>query len=810
MIKRIAASLLLAGASLTYAATRADFRATSLEDLTARLEQGHGGDALAAVAKERASRLAKIAQSDPAQALRLALPDSARALMAPRVRDFVEESVELEGSLEVLVEDRADGSRTLMFLQADNGERYELSFASQPSAAYQTGARVRVSGVKFESVIAVASGKQDLHKVSGGLSTQSVNALSQAFGVQKTLVMLVNFSDNPTQPYTVASAQSVMSQTSNFDLENSYGQTWLQADVVGWYTIAQSQSVCDYNTTSALARSAATAAGVNTANYNRYLIAFPSNACGWWGLGTVGGWPSTAWVNGSFQLMVVGHEMGHNLGLDHSHSLDCGSTVLTSPCTTNEYGDLLDIMGQSYPYHFNSFQKERLGWLGYGTSPAITTVTASGSYTINAMEINSTGSKALKIARGTTGTYFYVEARRGLGVDAGLTGNTNVTNGVIVHTAVPADSNSSNLLDMTAGTSSWSDPALVAGQSFYDSVSGLTIAVASASANGAVVSVTFGGPQPTPTPSPTPTPTPAPSCVHVAPVVAMSPGQSAAVKAGTLVTFTVSVTNKDASPCTASTFGLTGSVVAGWTGTLSAASLSLAPGATNSVTLKVTSPSSAVNGTYGVSSTAKNTAATTMTSSGAASYLVSNPVSTTGGTITDSFDRADASSLGSAWTQTQGNFVVAGNMARTALGYQGTSQAVVTGLAGATQTVDIDFTSMDNNLGPQFGIMLRYQDPNNYYLIHRVTGGSSRLYISKVVNGVATGLANVGITNPAKGLSFHITGRVTGSTLSLDFGGVNKLNINDSTFATGKVGFQIINKNANVQQLADNFKATVQ
>ena len=149
-------------------------------------------------------------------------------------------------------------------------------------------------------------------------------------------------------------------------------------------------------------------------------------------------------------------------------------------------------------------------------------------------------------------------------------------------------------------------------------------------------------------------------------------------------------------------------------------------------------------------------------------------------------------------------------MAKTALGVNGKSQSVVSALSGATQTVDVDFTSMDNNLGPTFGVILRYKDASNYYLIQRVTGGTSRLYISKVVNGVETALANVGISNPQKGVSFHITGRVTGNTLSLDFGGVNKLNVTDSTFAAGKVGFQIYNKNVNAQQQADNFKATVQ
>src|SRR5262249_12683409 len=158
------------------------------------------------------------------------------------------------------------------------------------------------------------------------------------------------------------------------------------------------------------------------------------------------------------------------------------------------------------------------------------------------------------------------------------------------------------------------------------------------------------------------TPTPGPSCSHVAPLVSMSPGQSSAVKSGTQVTFTVSVTNKDVSPCTTSSFAMTGSVLPGWTGTLSAASLSLAPGGTGSVTIKGRSPASAVNGSYNVSTTAKNSAATTFTNSGSATYLVSNPVSTSGGTMTDDFTRADASSLGSAWAATAGSLVVSGNM----------------------------------------------------------------------------------------------------------------------------------------------------
>src|SRR5262249_30993689 len=44
--------------------------------------------------------------------------------------------------------------------------------------------------------------------------------------------------------------------------------------------------------------------------------------------------------------------------------------------------------------------------------PPIKTVTATGTYTLEAYETNGTGFKALKIPVGTTGLYYYVEMRR--------------------------------------------------------------------------------------------------------------------------------------------------------------------------------------------------------------------------------------------------------------------------------------------------------------------------------------------------------------------------------------------------------------
>lgn len=415
-----------------------------------------------------------------------------------------------EGKLEILHEDFPHSDRSLYFLRKADGTRIRLHFASHPTTSFLTGASVRVRGSRQQDgslLLFSGSSVKSNSRTKSSTTTSSTTVLPNTIGAQSTLVILINFQDDPgNEPYTIADAQSaVFGTASNVLLSNSYGQTWLTGDVVGWFTIPLSSTSCDTSTIASDAQAAASAAGVDLSAYAHYIYMFPQdNACGWAGASNIGGDPSQSWINGGPQTHTLVHEFGHALGLWHSHLLDCGTTAtIGSNCSVIEYGDILDTMGapQSAAPEYNAFQKERLGWLGYGASPSITTVTASGTYVINAYELYGSGPNALKILKSVdpangAKTWYYIEARQAIGPDAFIANepSENETDGVLVHIGTEGNPNSDDLLDMTPATPTyywWFDPSLATGQSFTDPTAGVTFTTAWVTSNQAAVTVQF-------------------------------------------------------------------------------------------------------------------------------------------------------------------------------------------------------------------------------------------------------------------------------------------------------------------------------
>jgi hypothetical protein len=791
LVFRVLVSLLLGGLTLDVGTSLAGGSRDSVEDLTRQLLTLHVQSqrgvavarttaltALVSVAATRQDRLAALIADHPDLVLRHALPSAVRATLAPAVQPYIEEEQEVEGELEVLHEDSAGGSRYLYTMQA-GGQRLALHFAAD-APALQTGDRVRAAGVRVRQAMAVASGQSQLTVLS--------LLSSSTFGAQKMAVILVNFQDHPTQTWvSAAQAHDIVFGTgsatsvTNFYREASYQQAWLSGEVYGVYTIPVFSTGCDTTSIATYAKQAATAevGATKMATFTRFVYAFPSSGCSWWGLGTVGGNPSQAWIAGSFQNGVVAHEVGHNFGLYHSHALDCGAASIGSNCIGIEYGDMLDVMGSaSPPKHFNAVQKEMLGWLNYGASPPLTTVQTSGVYTLDPYESPGSNSKALKV-RTPSGDWYYVEYRQAIGFDAStVSTNANVKNGIVLHLLSQQNPNRIYLLDMTPATSSWSDPALEMNATFSDETAGITIAPAWVNST-AGVSVTVGGGV-------------AP-CVRSNPSVAVSPAQQQGPP-GTSLSYTVAVTNKDTTACPASTFAPQATTQAGWTVTFSAAASTIAPGATGSTTMQVKSPASASSGPYAISLTASNASAPSYSGSSTAMYTVATGGSGAAGTFTDVFSRDDSSTLGNGWTQVSGSLMIQGRQARNAA-MKTSHTAVQATLVGATQIVSGSFASMDNNSGPRFGLILRYKDPQNYYTCYRQAGGSSLFRIAKVVNGMETVLKWGTIQNPVKGALFSfdcgVQGSGPGTKLTLSFNGATKLTVSDSTFPSGSVGMSI-------------------
>ena len=589
---------------------------------------------LQAKVEQRRSQLEELIQTSPAEVLRVAIPEDKQKGMPAEVIARLEQRLDLEGELEVFYEDYEDGSHKLRhLLKTSFGERFELHFA-EPRREWRSGLKVRAQGWMLERSgggsiqgdIALTDDDDGLLLADGGTTTATTLAdMPNTTGAQRTLAILVNFQDAPSnKPWTTSEANSLIFTTvSNFFKENSNQQTWLTGNVAGWYTIPVSSTSCDGFAIENHAKAAAQASGFVLSNYDRFLYIFPQNsACGYSGMGQVGAFPSSAWIHNSMILRTIAHEMGHNLGLYHAHALDCGSTTLGSSCSSQDYGDTVDVMGYTGTVgHFNGFNKERLGWLASGN---IVNVASSGSFYLKPTSAATSSAKVLKIPKGTDSSgatsYYYVEYRQPTGFDAKITDRgvidpNNIFNGVTIRQGSPSNGNSVYLLDMTAGSDfvDMKDAALTGGRNFTDS--GISITTQSTDSSQALVTVDLGaaagGGQ---------------TCTRSAPVVSLSPGQSSWLTAGSSYTYTVSVTNKDSSGCASSSFSLAASKPSGWSTSLGSVSLSLAPGASGSTTLKVTSPSTATDGFYSVGASAT---ANALTGSASASFVIDNPTTTT-------------------------------------------------------------------------------------------------------------------------------------------------------------------------------------
>ena len=328
-------------------------------------------------------------------------------------------------------------------------------------------------------------------------------ATSAAADPIKVAVVLLNFSNSATQPYSPATASGIMfsdsNSVANFFAEESRGAVALSGNVYGWYTIAATNAGCDYGTWQTQAAAKAATAGVNLNAFDRVVYAWPfASSCAWAGMGYMPG--PTSWNNGSFSLRVLAHELSHNFGTNHASTLQCtqGATIvaLSATCTYNEYGDPFSVMGSANTYHSDGEQVGEMGWLKAGE---LATVAPGGTYAVTPLLTGPAGTaKVLRIVRttGASASSFFVDVRATVGPYFDTFGPTSAAvTGVMIRlssdTGVPIWSpTNTKLVDTTPNTSTYNDAPLTVGQTLTDPVSSISITTISVDASGALIRVT--------------------------------------------------------------------------------------------------------------------------------------------------------------------------------------------------------------------------------------------------------------------------------------------------------------------------------
>ena len=547
------------------------------------------------LADQRRQHLMALIDQDPQRAAIRVLPAAVLKRFPAQLQATLEREAKVSGTVRATVADDIAGGHAheSFALVDDSGRALSLGVAgaSRRELLSWVGRRASVAAVQVGERLLVLEKRHVQLLAADGTPSSSMplaTAASVVQGDQSTLVVLLNFTDKAIA-CTASDVQGRLFGGTGATLNQGYLQSSgnkvsFSGKAIGPFTINYSSTgACDPNGWAAAANAAATAAGFSPSGYQRVSYALPGNAnCGWSGLAALGGpTPSPSWVQNCTSTGLFSHELGHNLGLHHAST------------PTSEYGDSSDPMGGSLLVQSNGMNRAITGWVD-GTR--LKDIGAGGSYAVDALEyMSSANPLVLRLPKADTAEYYYISLRQGTDLDAGLP--SGYKGALSIHHGTG-----------TMPAQTFRVANLAAGQSWTDSVNGITVTHQGLTTSGATVGVSLGGAV----------------CTRAAPTLGVSPGSQSGAP-GAALNYTVAVKNNNAPACASSSFNLSQVLPAGFSGSFSPASVTLAPGGSGSVVWSVASPASAVDATYTLAAAADESGV--VNHAGAqASYTVVSPV----------------------------------------------------------------------------------------------------------------------------------------------------------------------------------------
>lgn len=603
----------------------------NLEDTNSLpMKQAYGQQLSQALFFRKNTMLALI-QDIPAEIMVASLPDSTLRRLGPSAQAFLEKETTQEGIITVSVAEDflTEEEKQIYKLHTPDNNTYSVYFDT-PDFTVKTGTTIKLTGTLLEDKIVAKSSDVVVKKIA-----ESRSEIPQ--GEKKVAVILFDFVNNHQRPFTSAQIKnSIFTDTASvnafykensFNLINLVGKNSSQGDVYDWVTIDMPDYPCRPWQWSDAVKEKLTNAGYDISGYDNYIYAFspvqrdptdPQNSCWWGGIGVQQGDTSFWNLRYTSALFIVGHELGHNFGVQHANSYTClnennARVSISDDCTINSYKDPFTIMGNMSVHQFDGYRKSILG---FWDDSRVRTIAANGTYEValSPTEFSSQGTKAIRIPRdittaGTIESYYYLDFRQPFGFD-NFPANDPIVKGVSIRlTKIPTHwSPESYLIDTHPETETFMDAALLPGETFWDEAKQIEIKTLQVTANSATLSVTIGGRD-----------------CHQNPTVNIIPKNGWA-NAGETLPYSIEVRNNDTQECGRSTFTVRPTLPGPlWAQVPSEFQLDIDPGQSVAKAVKIMAPAQIAEGMYSITQTGQNTRATNYIGIGTLGFNIVKP-----------------------------------------------------------------------------------------------------------------------------------------------------------------------------------------